>query len=149
MKPPVIAAAAVLLFLGAAAADLGLRSRSALLEARRQETWVKEPALKKAYYEAVLAKALAAVEKDAAAGRLDRPGADRKKALLTAERDFNMAESPAKLAWLWYRTAAREFPSPLNPWAAEAARALPAARAAWKAELAAKGIPPKDWMLPE
>ena len=134
------------LFFTAAAADLGLRSRSALLEARRQELWRDTPSLKKEYYDRQLEKKLAGLKEGTAAA--PRPEETEEKAsLLKAERDLYLSESSAKLAYLWYKTAAEEFPSPLNPWAARAARRLPAAKEAWRAELAAKGLKVEDRML--
>ncbi|HBA60716.1 MAG TPA: hypothetical protein DCZ92_07835 [Elusimicrobia bacterium] len=124
---------AVLFFL--AAADLGLRSRSALLEARQQELWRDNPSLKKRYYDAGLEDKLLALKKRAGSGELAREEAARQEALLRAERDLYVSESSARLAYTWYKTAAEDFPSPLNPWAAEAAKSLPSARKAWQAEL--------------
>ena len=133
-------ALAAVLFFTAAAADLGLRSRSALTEARRQELWRDNPFLKKEYYDGQLEKKLNLLKAETAADKLKPEEAEEKASLLRTERDFYQSESSAKLAFIWYRTAAEEFPSPLNPWAARAAARLPAAREAWRAELAAKGM---------
>lgn len=147
MKRPALAACAAILFFAGAAADLGLRSRAALQEARRHELWSATPQLKAEYYGGLLEKGLARLDKELSAGRIGKEKAEQQAALLKAERDFLLAESPAKLAVLWYKTAAEKFASPLNPWAAQARARLPAAREAWRAELAAKNLKAEDWML--
>ncbi|HNW44584.1 MAG TPA: hypothetical protein PKI19_08770 [Elusimicrobiales bacterium] len=146
MKRWPLAACAVILFFTAAAADLGLRSRSALRTAQRCELWVKTPALKAEYYESLYKAKLARLDAGLASGRLNKEQAAQQADLLRTERDFQLEESSAKLAWLWYKTAAGKFKSPLNPWAAQARARLPAALAAWRAELAAKKIKTEDWM---
>lgn len=127
------------LFFSAAAADLGLRSRSALLEARRQELWRDNPTLKELYYDGLFEKKLRQLKESAVAGRLTPEETQRQESLLKAEKDLYISGSSAKLAYTWYKTAAGEFTSPLNPWAAEAGKSLEAAREAWRAELAAAG----------
>jgi len=146
MKRSLLAACGVMLFFVAAAADLGLRSRAALLEARRHDLWSANPGLKAEYYGSLYKKKLARLDKELAAGRLKKGSAGQQADLLKSERDFFLAESSAKLALLWYKTAAERFASPLNPWAARARERLPAAREAWRAELAAKGLRTEDWM---
>lgn len=140
------AALAAPAFLLLAAGDLALRSRCALDEARRQESWRDAPALKARYFEALCRKRLEALAADAAAGKISKESAARAASLLAAERDFRVSESSAKMAYVWYKTAAGEFSSPLNPWAGQARAKLPAAQAAWRAELDAQGIKAEPWM---
>ena len=140
------AALAAPAFLLLAAGDLALRSRSALAEAGRQEAWRDAPALKAAYFDDSWRKQLDALTADTAAGRISGESAAREAVLLKAERDFRVCESSAKMAYVWYKTAAYEFPSPLNPWAKQAREKLPGALAAWRAELAAQGIKAEPWM---
>ncbi len=144
-RPAAWAAIAVSAFFLLAAADLALRSRSALLRAVREEYWRDNPSAKAAYYEAEYARETAA-DKRAAAGTASPEAAARAAALRTAEKEFRITESSAKLACLWYRTAAKDFYFPLNPWAARAGAGLPAALAAWRAELAAQGVKTEVWM---
>ena len=126
------AALAALVFFALAAVDLALRSRSALQEARRHELWRDNPAAKAAWAES----------------KFPSQNADtRTKALREAEKKFLLTESSAKMAYVWYKTAAEEFRLPFNPWAAEARRRLPAALEAWKTELAAAGVKAEPWML--
>lgn len=141
------AAIAAPAFLLLAAGDLALRSRSALQEARRQEAWAAAPALKAGYFEAECRKKLDALKADAAAGKISKESAARAAALLTTEKDFRINESSAKMAYVWYKTAAGEFSSPLNPWEKQARRRMPGALAAWRSELAAQGIKAEPWML--
>lgn len=126
------AATAALVFLALAAGDLALRSRSALQEARLHERLRDDPSAKAAWVEAKFpAKAADA----------------RAQSLRDAEKKFLLSESSAKMAYIWYKTAAEEFRLPYNPWAAEARRRLPGALEAWKAELAAAGVKTEPWML--
>lgn len=140
--PAVWIAIAVPAFFLLAAADLGLRSRGALARAEQHARWRDYPSDKAAHFNAAYAAREAAIKADEAAGRLSAEKAARELALAAAERDFRVSESSAKQAVLWYRAAALEFRSPLNPWAARAAAALPAAEAAWSAETAARGPKP-------
>jgi len=89
----------------------------------------------------------AAVKARADGGELNAEQAERALTLAAAERDFSVSESSAKQAVIWYRSAADDFNSPFNPWAAQARSELPAALAAWRAELEAKGVKAEDWML--
>lgn len=146
-RPAAWIAIAVPAFFLLAAADLGLRARGALAEAERHARWNADPAGKAAHFDGLLAARREEIKRDAAAGKLAPEQAAREEALAAAERDFRVSESSAKQAVLWYRTAAREFRSPLNPWAAKAEKALPAALAAWRAELKSKGVKAEDWML--
>lgn len=141
------AALAALVFFLLAAADLALRSRGALARAEQEMAWAADPAAKAAWYGAVYAGKAEKVKKDLAAGRLTPAAAARADALLQAERDFRISESSAKMAFIWYRSAAEEFRSPLNPWSARAAAAMPRALAAWKAELAAAGVKAAAWQM--
>jgi hypothetical protein len=141
------AAIAAPAFLLLAAGDLALRSRSALREAEQQEAWLMAPDIKRAYFEAEFRRKSEELAKDSAEGRLTPAAAARAADLLRAEKEFRLAESSAKMAYVWYRTAAEDFDFPLNPWAAEARKRLPAALEAWRAELAAKGVKAGPWML--
>lgn len=140
------AALAVPAFFLIAAGDLALRSREALLEARRQEAWRDNPALKTEYFEADFRKKTLVLARKTEKGAITAESAARSAALLAAEKEFMIAESSAKLAYAWYKTAASEFSSPLNPWAARAKARLPGALAAWRAELAARNIRFEPWM---
>lgn len=141
------AAIAAPVFLLLAAGDLALRSRSALLEAEKQEAWRAAPAVKAAYFEAEYARKTGDLDRQAAEGRVTPEAAARSRSLFKAEEEFLISESSAKMAYLWYRTAAEDFAFPLNPWAARARSRLPAALAAWRAELEAKGVKAEPWML--
>ena len=132
IRKTALAALAAGAFLLLAAGDLALRSRSALLRAEQEAYWHGNPAAKAAHFEAEFAK--------------KNPATGRSADLRSAEKDFRVTESSAKMAYLWYRTAAEDFKFPGNPWAAKARRALPGALAAWRAELAAKGVKAEPWM---
>lgn len=146
-RPAAWIAIAVPAFFLLAAADLGLRSRGALDRAAQHARWRDNPADKAAHFKSLFDLRAAEIKGEAAAGRLAPEQAARAEALAAAERDLQLQESSAKQAWLWYRTAAREFRSPLNPWAAKAEKELPAALAAWRAELRSRGVKTEDWML--
>ena len=140
------AAIAVPAFFLLAAGDLALRSRGALLRAEREDAWRDNPAAKAAYFEEQYARETAP-DKAAAAVPPSPETAARAAALRKAEKEFRISESSAKMAYIWYKTAAGDFYFPMNPWAARAREKLPAALAAWRAELAAKGVKAEEWML--
>jgi len=144
LRSTALAALAAGAFLFLAAADLALRSRSALLKAEQQEKWAGSPTLKAEYYDSVFREKLAAFERSGA--KLSPETIERRKDLLAAEKDFLVSESSAKMAYVWYKTAAQDFNFPSNPWAAAAKARLPAALAAWRAELAAKNVKAEPWM---
>jgi len=146
-RPAARIATAVLGFFLLAAGDLALRSRGALLRGDEHALWRDNPGRKAAHYEALFKQRASAIEADSAAGALTKEQAGRASALAAAERDFFISESSAKLAYTWYRTAASDFSSPFNPWAAKAKEKLPDALAAWRVELAAKGVKAEEWML--
>ncbi|MBI4350467.1 MAG: hypothetical protein HY550_03415 [Elusimicrobia bacterium] len=134
-------AIAVPVFFLLAAGDLALRSREALRRAEREEAWRADPSAKAAYFEAKYAA------EAAAPGTYTGGTAARAATLRAAEKEFLVSESSAKMAYVWYRTAAEDFSFPLNPWAARARARLPAALAAWRAELEAGGIKAEEWMV--
>ena len=138
-------ATAVPAFFLLAAGDLALRSRGALLRAEREEAWRDDPSSKAAYYEEQYSRETAR-ENDAAAPPSPETAARAAK-LREAEKEFRLSESSAKMAYIWYKTAAGDFYFPMNPWAARARAKLPAALAAWRAELAAKGVKAEEWMV--
>lgn len=144
-RPAARIATAVLGFFLLAAGDLALRSRGALLRGDEQALWRDNPGSKAAHYEALFRQRASAIEKDSAGGLLTKEQAGRAAALAAAERDFFISESSAKLAYTWYLTAAGDFHSPFNHWAAKAEEKLPGALAAWRAELAARGVKLEDW----
>jgi hypothetical protein len=146
-RPAAWIALAVPAFFLLAAGDLALRSRGALQRAEEHARWRDDPARKAAHYEELFKQRVSAIEKDSAAGKLTKEQSGRAAALASAERDFFISESSAKQACIWYRTAAKDFSSPYNPWAKRAEKALPAALAAWRAELAAQGVKVEEWML--
>lgn len=133
-------ALAVPAFFLLAAADLALRARGALLKAEEYSRWRDNPSAKAAYFEASYAR-------KAAAGTASPEAPARAAVLRAAEKEFQLSESSAKMAYLWYKTAAGDFYFPMNPWAARARSRLPAALAAWRAELAGQGVKVEAWML--
>ena len=140
------AAIAVPAFFLLAAGDLALRSRGALLRAEREEAWRDNPAAKAAYFEEQYARETAP-GKAAAAAPPSPENAARELNLRKAGKEFRVSESSAKMAYIWYKTAAGDFYFPINPWAARARAKLPAALAAWRTELAAKGVKAEEWMV--
>jgi hypothetical protein len=140
-------AAAAAVFFMLAAADLALRSRGALQKAEQHASWRDNPVSKAAYFEDIRKLRSKKIQQDSSDGAITPAQAERRQVLETAERDFRVSESSAKQAYLWYRTAAEDFKSPFNPWAADAGKRMAAALDAWRAELKAQGIKTEDWML--
>jgi hypothetical protein len=132
---------------GMARADLWLRARSAYLEGEKWMEWSRRPELKKAHFDGILAAREAELDRELAAGRLQRGARDRKAALARFERDQALAESSLKYAFVWYQTAAELFAPPETKWTALARPKMAEARALWKKELEARKIPVRDYML--
>jgi hypothetical protein len=124
LRAAALAALAAGAFLSLAAADLALRARSALKEAERYGSLAAAPA--------------PAAPSPSPAGR--------ERDLLEARRDYLASQSPAKMSYIWYKSAAEDFAFPGNPWAARARARLPGALAAWRADLAARGVKAEPWM---
>ena len=140
-------ASAVLAFFLLAAGDLALRARSALKRGDRFYAWVSAPEEKKAYFNGLYDRRAEGLRGEAEAGRLTPAEAARLTDLAAAERDFRLKESSAKQAYFWYRTAAEDFRSPFNLWAAEASLKAAEALSAWKEELRRDGVRTEDWMF--
>ncbi len=143
-RPKAWIAIAVPAFFILAAGDLALRSRGALLRAEQEESWRDNPGAKKAYFENLYLRKPAAGRYP---GEESAEAAARAANLKAAELEFRLSESSAKMAYVWYKTAAQDFYLPVNPWADKARARLPAALAAWRAELEAKGVKVEDWMI--
>ncbi|MFA6435248.1 MAG: hypothetical protein WCW52_11190 [Elusimicrobiales bacterium] len=138
---------ALLFFLAAAYADLALRARSAGLEGDKYAAWAGEPGLKKEFLENRFSSRLSALEREAAEGLLSSADLKDKKELLLAEKEFMLGESPAKYAYIWYKTAAGDFSPPETRWTRLARKKAPEALELWKAGLRAEKIEFKDYEL--
>ncbi|MDE2143380.1 MAG: hypothetical protein KGJ84_13305 [Elusimicrobia bacterium] len=143
-----LTAAALLAFVYAASyADVVLRARSAYLEGEKWLSWNEHPELKKAHFDAELARTRAGLEADRAAGRLTPAEFDRKLGLATFERDQSVSESSLKYAYVWFQTAAELFTPPESRWTVLSRQKMKTTRELWKKELDAKKIPYQDYML--
>lgn len=143
-----LTAAALLAFVYAAAyADVVLRARSAYREGEKWLSWSEHPELKKAHFDAELARTRAALEADRSAGRLTSAEFDRKLGLATFERDQAVADSSLKYAYVWFQTAAELFTPPESRWTVLSREKMKTTRELWKKELDAKKIPYQDYML--
>jgi hypothetical protein len=127
--------------------DLVLRARSAYLEGMKYLEWEKDPAPKRAYFDAELAKKEAGLKKEQAAGSLSSADYDERLELARFERDQRMAESNLKYAYVWFRTGAELFSPPESRWVVLSRQEMAVTKDAWKKELEAKHIPYKDYML--
>lgn len=138
---------AVIFFLSAAYADLALRTRNAYLEGEKYLAWAREPGLKKDFFEKSFSPRLKALEAGLAGSRITAADFPDKKNLLLAEKEFRLGESPAKYAYIWYKTAASDFSPPETRWTRLARQKAPEALELWKAELRAAKIDFKDYEL--
>lgn len=147
LKYTLLFLAAAGLFCGAAVLDLRARAHSAYLEGEKYMAWAADPALKKASLDKAYAGKFRKLEKALADGSLGRTDYEDRKNLLETEKAFKLGESPAKYAYIWYRTAARDFTPPSTSWSRRAEEKKPAALALWKKELDAAKIKYEDYML--
>ena len=139
--------ACVLAVYGMAYADLWLRARTAYLEGEKYLQWDRQPQLKAAYFEEVLAAKQARLKKDQAAGRLTPQELEQRLALARFERDEAVQESSLKYAYVWFQTAVELFSPPESRWVIRSRRQMAAAKELWKKELDARKIPYQDYML--
>lgn len=149
MRVPVslrYAALAVVSLYGLVYADVSLRARSAYLEGEKYMEWHRDPALKKAFYDAEFAEEKAALESERGKGM---PEAEYRQRLALEEfrRDEAVAESSLKYAYHWYKTAVDLFSPPETRWVRLSREKMAHAKELWKAELAREKIPYEDYML--
>ncbi len=149
MKPrhTLLILAAAFLFCGAAVLDLRARARSAYLEGEKYMAWAAEPALKKTALDKDYADRFKKLEDGFADGSVSRADYEDRKGLLETEKTFKLGESSAKYAYIWYRTAARDFNPPATRWSRLAEEKSRGALALWKKELDAAKIKYEDYML--
>jgi hypothetical protein len=126
-------------FVSAARVDLALRARSAWLEGEKYSAWAADPARKARDIEEIFSPRFKALDKELAAGRLSGPDFKDRKNLLRTEKNFRAGESAAKYAYIWYKTAARDFTPPATRWSALAGEKTPAALALWEKETGLRG----------
>lgn len=139
--------AAACLFCGAAVLDLRFRARSAYLEGEKYMAWAADPALKKDSLDKAYAGRFKKLERDFSGGSLSKAGYEDRKSLLEAEKAFKLGESSSKYAYIWYRTAARDFTPPATRWSRLAEEKSREALELWKKELRAAKIKFEDYML--
>lgn len=139
------AGALVLAVYGLALGDVALRGRSAYLEGEKWLGWSRDPALKKAHFDALLAAREKELEKERAT--LTPEAYQKKLALARFERDQSVAESSLKYAYVWYRTSVELFTPPETRWTRAARERMAQTRELWRQELAARGIKAADHML--
>ncbi|TBR25055.1 hypothetical protein EPO15_02840 [bacterium] len=128
-------------------ADLWLRARTATTTGDRYMAWVKDPAAKKAYFDAELAKEKAALDAELAAGRMGAPEHSQRVALAEFRRDEAVAESSLKLAYHWYKTSVELFSPPETKYVRLARERMAEAKRRWKLELDAAKVPYEEYML--
>jgi hypothetical protein len=128
-------------------ADVVLRARSAYLEGMKYLEWQKEPALKKSFFDAELAKKESSIRGELAKGAISQADADEKLDLARFERDQRMAESNYKYAYVWFQTACELFTPPESRWVVLSRERMASTKELWKKELDAKRISYKDYML--
>lgn len=151
MKPParrlVWVLGAVLAFYAAVYSDLWLRARTATTTGDRYMAWVKDPAAKKAWFDAELAKEKASLDAELAAGRMGAPEHAQRVALAEFRRDEAVAESSLKLAYHWYKTSVELFSPPETKYVRLARERMAEAKRLWKAELDQARVPYEEYML--
>lgn len=147
IKNTLLFLAAAGLFCCAAVLDLRFRARSAYLEGEKYMAWTADPSLKKDFLDKAYAGRFEKLERALSGGSLSKADYEERKSLLEAEKAFKLGESSAKYAYIWYRTAARDFTPPATRWSRLAGEKSGAALALWKKELAAAKIKFEDYML--
>lgn len=145
-----IALAAAVVFLGIYAAayiDLTLRARSAHQEGEKYLAWDRDPSLKAAYFDAVLAATQARLRRERTSARLTEAEFTERLELARFERDYRVSESSLKYAFIWFQTAVELFSPPESKWVILSRAKMISTRELWKKELDAQKIPYQDYML--
>jgi hypothetical protein len=137
----------VLAVYGMVFADLAFRARSAYLEGEKYMRWHRDPAEKKAFYEAAFQGEKARLEREKAAGRISEAECLQRLELERFRRDESIGESSLKYAYHWYKTAVELFSPPETRWVRLSRARMSEAKELWKAELRGKKIPYEDYML--
>ncbi|MBI5883512.1 MAG: hypothetical protein HZB91_10465 [Elusimicrobia bacterium] len=132
---------------GAAAGDLWLRARSACFEGEKYLSWHRDPALKAAHFDGLLAARSEALLAERRSGRVDEAAYEARIKLLKSERDFRVGESSLKYAHAWFQTAVELFSPPESRWVKLARVRMAETRELWKKELDARKIGYSDYML--
>lgn len=127
--------------------DLRARARHAYLEGEKYMAWAADPELKKNFLDKAYAEKFKKLERALADGGFTKADFEDRKTLLETEKAFKLNESSAKYAYIWYKTAARDFTPPGNRWSRLAEQKSRAALELWKEELKAGKIKFEDYML--
>ncbi len=129
-----------LVLYGLAAADLALRARRACAEGEKYMLWHSDPASKRGFYEALLARRKSELLAERESG-LGEAQYRRKLALAEVEKEHAVSESSLKFAVRWFETCADLFSPPENPWVRRCRRRLEEARVQWDRELRSAKVP--------
>lgn len=147
LKHALILIASVCLTGGAVVLDLRARTRHAYLEGEKYMSWTEAPGIKTEFFNKLYEGKLKKLDGALSEGTLTPEGFEKAKSRLEAEKAFRLKESSAKYAYIWYKTAARDFTPPENKWSRLAEAKMPAARRLWKKELTDAKIKFEDYML--
>lgn len=139
--------AALLGVYGIASVDLILRARSAYYEGEKYLRWNKEPELKAAHFDAVLAEKEKRLEKVFKSGKMTEKELSERRQLARYERDQAVSESSLKYAYVWFQTAVELFSPPESKWVVLSRVKMAETKQLWKEELKAKKILYQDYML--
>jgi hypothetical protein len=139
-----LAAAILAAIYAVSAADLSLRARAACREGEWQLRLSREPALREAEAAARLDERKQRLSRSLAEGLVTPSEFETSLALARMERERFLEESPAKLAFVWFKTAAALFSPPRSPWSLRARAGMAEARALWEKDLKAAGVEPQE-----
>jgi len=132
---------------GAVYIDLVLRARTAFYEGEKFLAWHANPADKKAHFQARYTIAVAELNRDLKAGRMDETEFKQRTSLEEFRRDEAVAESSLKYAYHWFKTAVDLFSPPDSKWVRLSREKMASTKTMWKAELDAAKIPYEEYML--
>ncbi|MEK7656465.1 MAG: hypothetical protein AAB412_01785 [Elusimicrobiota bacterium] len=128
-------------------ADLVLRARSAYLEGEKFMEWHRDPAAKKAFFDAQFEREKAGLDAQKAAGDMLEAEHLQRVKLERFRADEAAAESSLKYAYHWHKTAVELFSPPRSRWVRLSESRMAEAKELWKKELDSKKIPYEEYML--
>ncbi len=127
--------------------DVVSRSKEAYQEGEKYMSWFHEPSLKEKYFQARFEDEKEKLDKKLAKKTMTEEEYREQLEVLKFDQEFNMAESPLKYAYQWYKDAFELFSPPESKWVKLAREKAPQVLEMWKQELREKKIPFEDYMF--
>lgn len=124
--------------------DVVSRAKDSYQKAEMYMEWNKNPAQKKAFYDARYERDKAALDVDLSKGKISQEDYKLNAEALAFDRDFAINESSLKYAYQYYKDTYELFSPPESKWVKLARVKTPETLELWKAELREQKVPFED-----